>query len=128
MECRTPLTLTVRLDAAAAAPGGGVPVPPGAAAAAGGGGGGGGDIQIAQKENLSCYADRVRNSPGFRRRYGHRDDHGGGNARTGGRGGGRHKPAQAPPPPPAVKQRLPLPKNAVLLSLIQARTRVLDTI
>eukprot|EP00579_Thalassiosira_antarctica_P032163 CAMPEP_0201994240 /NCGR_PEP_ID=MMETSP0905-20130828/2146_1 /ASSEMBLY_ACC=CAM_ASM_000554 /TAXON_ID=420261 /ORGANISM="Thalassiosira antarctica, Strain CCMP982" /LENGTH=797 /DNA_ID=CAMNT_0048549173 /DNA_START=375 /DNA_END=2768 /DNA_ORIENTATION=- len=76
------------------------------------GGGAGGDSPAVEKEN---YADRVRNSPGFRRRYGHRNEY---NANKQQRPGG--PPAPTPPPPPQIKQRLPLPKNAVLLSLIQA--------
>jgi hypothetical protein len=80
-----------------------------------------------QKENQSSlYADRVRNSPGWRRRYGHLEEYE--NKVHGGYGGGssntsnRHNNARSPghPPPPAPKIRLPLPKNAVLLSLIQA--------
>ena len=80
-----------------------------------------------QKENQSSrYADRVRNSPGWRRRYGHLEEYE--NKVHGGYGGGssntsnRHNNARSlgHPPPPAPKIRLPLPKNAVLLSLIQA--------
>lgn len=76
-----------------------------------------------QKENQSNrYADKVRNSPGWRRRYGHLEEYE--NKVHGGYSGGSnfHNNARSPrhPPPPATKIRLPLPKNAVLLSLIQA--------
>ena len=83
-----------------------------------------------QKENQSNrYADRVRNSPGWRRRYGHLEEyenkvHGGYGGSSSGGGSNFHNNnnVRSPrhPPPPVPKIRLPLPKNAVLLSLIQA--------
>jgi len=74
-----------------------------------------GSPDVHQKENYrNDYADRVRNSPGFRRRYGHRTEYRNqySNIKP------QHQVHHPPQPPP--KQRLPLPKNAVLLSLIQA--------
>lgn len=101
MECRIPLA--VACEVAPPLPGLETPGRDGAAATAGG--------ADAQKENATntSYADRVRNSPGYRRRHGHgpgRDD--------------RSKRGGPVRPPPALKRRLPLPKNVVLLSLIQA--------
>mmetsp|Transcript_30684 Transcript_30684/g.65194 ORF Transcript_30684/g.65194 Transcript_30684/m.65194 type:complete len:879 (+) Transcript_30684:81-2717(+) len=122
MECRTPLTIKVEAPPPPP-PGGGGAVPPstpGPNRNSGGGGGGGAGLASSpdvQKENMN-YADRVRNSPGFRRRYGHLHEY---NSNGSKRGGPAHGAGVAPTPPPqVVKQRLPLPKNAVLLSLIQA--------
>jgi len=95
------------------------PLPNGASAAALSAAAAAGGVHAgpdAQKENMN-YADRVRNSPGFRRRYGHRNEFNNNNKR----GGPSYHDAPPPTPPkPVPKQRLPLPKNAVLLSLIQA--------
>ena len=131
MECRMPLTMKLEL-----------PNPPNSQQSSrvdegvGGGGGvvGGGPPSIpldSHKENQrNRYADRVRNSPGFRRRYGHMEEYsdGGGNANSNynKRGPSGYSPRMMGghqsnhPPPPVPKVRLPLPKNAVLLSLIQA--------
>jgi len=95
------------------------PLPNGASAAALSAAAAAGGVHAspdAQKENVN-YADRVRNSPGFRRRYGHRNEYNNNNKW----GGSSYHAAPPPTPPkPVPKQRLPLPKNAVLLSLIQA--------
>lgn len=72
-----------------------------------------------QKENQkNQYAERVKNSPGWRRRYG--TDTPGNNNNYGKRGGNASSTISSQPPQPVPKLRLPLPKNAVLLSLIQA--------
>jgi hypothetical protein len=126
MECRMPLTMKLELPAA---------TPPSRHGGGGGGGGGGpgggasssapsAPVLDHQKENQkNLYADRVRNSPGFRRRYGHLEEYNdGGHGKRGGPQGGSSPRTGIPqqPPVPTPKIRLPLPKNAVLLSLIQA--------
>lgn len=86
-----------------------------------------------QKENQkNQYAERVKNSPGWRRRYGtDAPGGGGGGSSNNNNGSGSYygskrssfqyqQQQQQPPQPPPPKIRLPLPKNAVLLSLIQA--------
>ncbi|KAL7549427.1 hypothetical protein ACHAWF_012691 [Thalassiosira exigua] len=78
------------------------------------------------KENApgNAYADRVLNSPGFRRRYGHRreyrKEYRGGRAPPPQRQQPHQQQQQQHPPAAAAKRRLPLPKNVVLLSLMQA--------
>ncbi len=96
-----------------------------------GGGGGGGIIPPTstpsvldqQKENQkNQYAERVKNSPGWRRRYGV-ESTGNSNSINSHYYAKRNNHSHPPPPPPpqpVPKVRLPLPKNAVLLSLIQA--------
>ena len=132
MECRTPLTMKMECPPA--------PPPPvttpgrstGSPAIGGGGGVGSGSGQSSSqdgslKENqANRYADRVRNSPGFRRRYGdsQREDYRNNKRHPQQHQSHQHQSQQQqqqhPPPLPIPKQRLPLPKNAVLLSLIQA--------
>lgn len=125
MECRTPLTMKIELAPPPPPPGtpgtpniSNVAAAAAAGAAAAGGAGASPDLSnLQQKENRSNgYADRVRNSPGFRRRYGNRDEY----KRFYGSQQQHHQPQSHPPQQPLPKQRLPLPKNAVLLSLIQA--------
>lgn len=123
MECRMPLTMKVELPP---------PPPPTTSAASAGVVSPHGDIvpsasssDTVHKENQHnaataattisssrSYAERVRNSPGFRRRYGERAEY---------RDSYKRRDQQPPTPTQQLpKQRLPLPKNAVLLSLIQA--------
>lgn len=127
MECRTPLHMKVEVTpppppqpAVQASPG----CVAGAAAAAAQSHTGGDRAQqhLAvdhQKENANRYADRIQNSPGYRRKFGNRNDP---IPQRNARYQGKNGTIVQPPPPPTetVKRRLPLPKNAVLLSLIQA--------
>ena len=105
MECRAPLV--ARIDVPGSC-GPAPPPPPGEAPP------GRENNQSAYNQaGGSAYSNRVRNSPGFRRRYGNQY---GLDARPPG------PPASSPgqaAKPTVVKHRLPLPKNAVLLSLIQ---------
>lgn len=134
MECRTPLTMKIDLPPAAMAATPATPGSRGAASAGATGAAGGGAAAIggsdSQKENQrqqsNNYADRVRNSPGFRRRYGGGGVGGGGDPYYNSNQNVKRmvhphlQPQAHPPPQPPQRQRLPLPKNAVLLSLIQA--------
>mmetsp|Transcript_26453 Transcript_26453/g.56836 ORF Transcript_26453/g.56836 Transcript_26453/m.56836 type:complete len:120 (+) Transcript_26453:218-577(+) len=61
MECRTPLTMKIELPPPPPPPG--TPAPPVSSS----------DVQKENHQNQ--YADRVRNSPGFRRRYGHQQEY-----------------------------------------------------
>jgi len=111
MECRAPLV--ARIDVPPPAGGGtcgAAPPPPPA-----------GDPPAGRENNQSggesAWSSRVRNSPGFRRRYGNQyglDPRPAGGPPQGGAGGGGQAGR-----PQQIKHRLPLPKNAVLLSLIQ---------
>jgi len=113
MECRTPLTMKMEVPPPAPGAVPGTPGPNGGASAASASGGLGSSPDV-QKENVNSYADRVRNSPGFRRRYGHLHEYNSNNNNN------TRGPSHAAPKPPPQPVRLPLPKNAVLLSLIQA--------
>jgi hypothetical protein len=88
-----------------------------------------------QKENQkNQYAERVKNSPGWRRRYGvespanqynnnfnnnNNNQYNNNYSKRGGNASNTNS-MNHHPPQPVPKVRLPLPKNAVLLSLIQA--------
>jgi len=120
MECRTPLVMKIEVP-----PPPPPPNTPQLEAASGGqqrrGSGAASPSltsSVTTKSSGNEYADRVQNSPGFRRRYGHREEY---NKRSGTRvhnmPGGNAAQQKKPEP---IKTRLPLPKNAVLLSLIQA--------
>ena len=117
MECRTPLVMKIEVP-----PPPPPPNTPQLEAASGGqhrrGSGAASPITTTTKSG-NDYADRVQNSPGFRRRYGHREEYNQ-NKRSGTRVNmpGANNVQQKKPEP--IKTRLPLPKNAVLLSLIQA--------
>ena len=128
MECRTPLTIKMEIPPPPPPPNtpgtpsiSSTPSSVAAAAAAAAGGSPLINHHETQKEN---YADRVRNSPGFRRRYGHRDEYNNNtsnsNTSSNKRIIARGPNGQPNPPVKVPTQRLPLPKNAVLLSLIQA--------
>jgi len=115
MECRTPLVMKIEVP-----PPPPPPNTPQLEAASGGqqrrGSGAASPSLTTTTSSGNEYADRVQNSPGFRRRYGHREEY---NKRSGTRVNMPGANAQQKKPEP-IKTRLPLPKNAVLLSLIQA--------
>jgi len=96
MECREPLTIKCEIAAPSPPPPGRMPGTP-------------------NTPSFPRSNGATANSPGRLRQYGYRNEYNINNNR-----GGSHAAPPPTPPKPIPRQRLPLPKNAVLLSLIQA--------